>query len=1086
MATVNLDLQSNIDNLTKEISKFGDQATKSLSSVESSFNALKVIGGAVAGVFAGRALINGISAITDAAAVQEQAVQQLNTALALSGELSEENSQRFQDFASELQANSTIGDELTLSMIGLTKSFGASNEQAELILQTAADLSAVTGQTLESSVRNLSKTLGGLKGELGETQPELAGLTKEQLQAGDAITILNQKFAGASKALTKTFSGAVTQASNSFGDFQEQLGAAIVDNPAVVAALNTITESLNDLGPIVQGTGKSFVTDLVGAMAAFIDISALAIRGIGQLRLALDFGAAIDLAILAFANLNLAVTETIADLQQAFLDFDRAAFQTVIDGALKFAGVMESLGIVSEDTLSEIQGFARETNREFDASSSALTASVEQARLVQQAAEEQFTNTALAAVETKESFDATADVLEKFSSRLKTNIQEVDNSDEALKRLSEANKGSAQAARDAQKSSAEQAKALGELRKGVDSVKAGLDKARDAADPLGAIDRRFKAEVATIEQARDQRILSEAEAADAITKLTENAAVERNKIIEDENEKRRKAELEAEKKKLEELKAATQAGLADPFRAGALGEAAAGTEFGKALQDPTVAQNVAATISVTNSALKGAEGARTLITQAAGTIADKLLPGVGSVVTSILDVLTLGPDQTRELIRGFIDAVPLIVESIALSIPVVIEELAGASDKIIIALAKATPRIAVALAKAMPGVALALARTYLRLDLAKAINDELKRELDIDAIAELEKAGDKLKEDASAAGEVFIERAGQALSQFAESARGIVDALTQAFNPLAEIGQQFIAGLNSAFTAYLDVGRQIRDGLLEVFFKLPEAGTAAANAFKEAGPAVADALKQAGTVFADGIKQAFQTYLDIGQQIIDGLGSVFNVFLDINSRVVEGLRAAFTAYLDVGQQVVDGLTSAFSSIGNLGGIIGDQILGVFSQVGDLLRQSFDQIVAGLTMAFDSYAQIGEDVWKGLSRVVDRFARIGEDVADFIKDAFDFDLPEIGGGGGGGGFLGRIGLQEGGEVPQGFPNDSFPAALTSGENVISAGLSDRLERFLNQQGGGAGAGQVNVVLQVGEKQLADVLIDLDRQGIRTAI
>jgi hypothetical protein len=39
------------------------------------------------------------------------------------------------------------------------------------------------------------------------------------------------------------------------------------------------------------------------------------------------------------------------------------------------------------------------------------------------------------------------------------------------------------------------------------------------------------------------------------------------------------------------------------------------------------------------------------------------------------------------------------------------------------------------------------------------------------------------------------------------------------------------------------------------------------------------------------------------------------------------------------------------------------------------------------------------------------------------------------------------LAEGGEVPGGFPNDSFPARLTSGETVVNRDTTSQLKDFL---------------------------------------
>ena len=69
------------------------------------------------------------------------------------------------------------------------------------------------------------------------------------------------------------------------------------------------------------------------------------------------------------------------------------------------------------------------------------------------------------------------------------------------------------------------------------------------------------------------------------------------------------------------------------------------------------------------------------------------------------------------------------------------------------------------------------------------------------------------------------------------------------------------------------------------------------------------------------------------------------------------------------------------------------------------------------------------------------------------------------------------------VPPGFANDTFPARLSSGELVIERSDSQRLREFLDAQGGAPQ--NLSISLNIGEKQLADVLLGISRQGFRTA-
>ena len=224
-----------------------------LGSLGSITKAAAVAGAAIAGI-AGFTVFKSIGAARE----QEDAVNRLNGALRASGSFSTESSEDLQAFASELQKVTTIGDETALSQLALAKGFGASNDQAKAIVSGAADLAVALGQDLESATRNISKTLGGLSGELGEVITELKNLTQEQLKSGAAIDLIAQKFQGLAQNETQTFSGALAQAGNAFGDLFEEIGAIITQNPIIIKGLNEIGKVFVSLGNQVKSFASTF------------------------------------------------------------------------------------------------------------------------------------------------------------------------------------------------------------------------------------------------------------------------------------------------------------------------------------------------------------------------------------------------------------------------------------------------------------------------------------------------------------------------------------------------------------------------------------------------------------------------------------------------------------------------------------------------------------------------------------------------------------------------------------------------------------------------------------------------------------
>lgn len=265
---IELEISAGTDLLVKGL-KDGDRAVvKFTDGVNKQFNGVKKsaldAGSSIAGAFknsftdlakgvavgnlvasaissAANAIKNFVAGSIDAAKIQEDAINRLSQALRANGEFTNTAIRGFEAYASQLQKTSKFGDEVILNQLAIAKSFGASNEEAKKLVQAAVNLEATFGGTLEQRVQELGKTLNGTKGRLGQLIPEFQNLTTEQLRAGNAIDIVNSKFAGAGQAAVRTYSGATTQLKNAFGDLQEELGFFVTKNPAVISAVQTLT-----------------------------------------------------------------------------------------------------------------------------------------------------------------------------------------------------------------------------------------------------------------------------------------------------------------------------------------------------------------------------------------------------------------------------------------------------------------------------------------------------------------------------------------------------------------------------------------------------------------------------------------------------------------------------------------------------------------------------------------------------------------------------------------------------------------------------------------------------------------------------
>lgn len=80
----------------------------------------------------------------------------------------------------------------------------------------------------------------------------------------------------------------------------------------------------------------------------------------------------------------------------------------------------------------------------------------------------------------------------------------------------------------------------------------------------------------------------------------------------------------------------------------------------------------------------------------------------------------------------------------------------------------------------------------------------------------------------------------------------------------------------------------------------------------------------------------------------------------------------------------------------------------------------------------------------------------------------------------------LGFADGGIIPGSGSGDHVPILAEPGEAIIPNGLVQRLDNFVTRNSGaGAQQGPMNVTIQVGEQQLAKVMLNLNRQGFRTA-
>lgn len=278
---------------------------------------------------------------------QQQAEQRLLTALKGRTDIQ----QRLIAQAAELQSRSVLGDEVVIGQQAYLASLGMTEEQIGRVIEASAQLSAATGMTLDSAVKNLAKTFGGLTGELGESIPKLKELTVEQLKNGEAVDFILENYKGFAESAAQTALGPLRQLNNTWGDFLEQIGAAMMPFATkVTRALTVVVQMLQSLSPAM----KQVLVVVAGLAAAIGPLS----LGIGAVIKVLPMLSAGLTALLSPVGL---VVAAIVALGAAFA-YARIEKQKMIDEMAE-SDSLEELERKLRDNLARQKAVIDETTR---------------------------------------------------------------------------------------------------------------------------------------------------------------------------------------------------------------------------------------------------------------------------------------------------------------------------------------------------------------------------------------------------------------------------------------------------------------------------------------------------------------------------------------------------------------------------------------------------------------------------------------------------------------------------------------------------------------------------------------------------
>ena len=246
-------------------------------------NLNKIVGG-----FAIAKVMQVVSKVTNGATenflAQNKALLQYNATVAKFGK----NLSNLNKIQNEVSRNNFFDGDSINNATKMAVAMGLTEKQIEDVLKASTDLAASGVMPLDQAVKALSLSYSGNIAQLKRMNPELANLTKEQLEQGEAVRIIGQEYKGMADAMANTFEGRDTQWKNSFSDLQAEVGEIIqkvkyFGQGKWLDPINRLSNWLND--------NSSKIASFIVTLPENFKIATVAIKDIVKELFSIDFWA---------------------------------------------------------------------------------------------------------------------------------------------------------------------------------------------------------------------------------------------------------------------------------------------------------------------------------------------------------------------------------------------------------------------------------------------------------------------------------------------------------------------------------------------------------------------------------------------------------------------------------------------------------------------------------------------------------------------------------------------------------------------------------------------------------------------------
>lgn len=154
-----------------------------------------------------------------------------------------------------LQKLTNVSDEEIRSIQTLALNMGVGIDRVDEFTEATIALSNTTGQRATDAAKQLAKTFSGLMGELGEAIPQVRELTKEELEQGKAVDVLNAALGHNLGVLTEGTAGTSLGLTRAWEDFTEAIGKSVTQTGLLADGIRTVSEELSIWATMIEEEG---------------------------------------------------------------------------------------------------------------------------------------------------------------------------------------------------------------------------------------------------------------------------------------------------------------------------------------------------------------------------------------------------------------------------------------------------------------------------------------------------------------------------------------------------------------------------------------------------------------------------------------------------------------------------------------------------------------------------------------------------------------------------------------------------------------------------------------------------------------